>query len=74
MLFYRETQAEIDIHADDMVLAEMYWMKKMRANYKESIYEIKKSGKKPKWMGESVWQAWQAYWETDEAKASIQFF
>ena len=74
LAFYRETQAAIDIQTDDMVLAREYWMKKMRKNYRDSISEIKKSGKRPRWMGESVWQAWLGYWETDEAKASILIF
>ena len=49
-------------------------MKKMRKNYRDTISEIKKSGKKPRWMGESVWQGWLRYWEMDEAKASILIF
>ena len=72
--FYHETHAEIDIQADDMELARTYWMKKMRKNYRDSISEIKKVSKRPKWMGENVWQGWLDYWNTDEAKASILIF
>lgn len=55
----------------DVAMVQRHWNSKVAKNYREVMSALKKSGKKPNWMGASVWDSWMSWWETDEFKVNL---
>lgn len=70
-LFFCEIQAQLDIQTEDLMLARHYWMQKMRKNYRDTISAVKAKRKQPQWMGDSVWEGFKKYWDSDDAKVTV---
>ena len=61
-------QAVVRVEEHDMNTFLDIWNMKMRKNYREAISRAKTGGKKPSWMSDDVWAAFQQYWQTEKAK------
>lgn len=61
-------QAVVHVEEHDMNTFLDIWNMKMRKNYREAISRAKTGGKKPSWMSDDVWAAFQQYWQTEKAK------
>ena len=64
-------QGEVDLQESDISLAQRHWNSRVAKNYREQMAEIKKKGKRPKWMSEAVWNKWVDWWATDEFKVNL---
>ena len=56
----------------DVNLVQRHWNSRIAKNYKETMSETKKVGKKPKWMSVTVWKKWVEWWNSEEFKVNLQ--
>ena len=61
----------MDLQESDIALFQRHWNSRIAKNYREKMAEIKKIGKRPKWMSEAVWDKWVDWWNSEEFKVNL---
>ena len=54
-----------------MSLVQRPWKSKVARNYREKMNELKKKGKKPKQMGNEVFEKMVVWWDMPEFKVNL---
>ena len=59
-------QGEVDLTDSDVSVVCRHWRSKIAKNYRETINNIKTSGKRPHWMSEAVFDELATWWSNED--------